>query len=173
VPPLPAAGVPESTPAVVKVTPEGRAPVSVKVGAGEPVAVTVKVPAEPAVKVVLLALVMAGAWLTVKVNFCVAAVPTPFEALMQMVKDPALAGVPERRPAVLKVTPLGSVEGTQAPAPKAVLEKVGAGTPEAVAWKLPAVPTVKVVLVTLVMAGAWSTVRVKLWVALEQPRSRQ
>jgi hypothetical protein len=30
----------------------------------------------------------------------------------------------------------------------------------------PAAPTVKVVVVALVMAGAWSTVNVKLWVAL-------
>ena len=30
---------------------------------------------------------------------------------------------------------------------------------------VPAVPTVKVVLSALVIAGAWSTVRVKLWVA--------
>ena len=35
----------------------------------------------------------------------------------------------------------------------------------AVTVKLPAVPTVKVVLLALVMAGAWFTVRVKVWVA--------
>ena len=35
-------------------------------------AVTVKLPAVPVVKVVLVALVMAGAWLTVRVKFCVA-----------------------------------------------------------------------------------------------------
>jgi hypothetical protein len=40
----PAAGVPESTPAVLSVTPAGRAPVAEKVGAGKPVAVTVKLP---------------------------------------------------------------------------------------------------------------------------------
>ena len=50
---MPAAGVPDSTPAVaLRVTPLGRVPVSVKVGAGKPVAVTVKVPAVPTVKVV-------------------------------------------------------------------------------------------------------------------------
>ena len=43
------------------VTPLGSAPVSVRVGAGVPVVVTVKLPAVPAVNVVLLALVIAGA----------------------------------------------------------------------------------------------------------------
>ena len=38
--------------------------------------------------------------------------------------------------------------------------------PVAVTVKVPAVPTVKVVLAAEVMAGAWSTVRVKDWVAL-------
>ena len=57
-----AVGVPLNTPvAVLNVTPAGRAPDSLRVGVGEPVAVTVTVPAEPAVKVVLFALVMAAA----------------------------------------------------------------------------------------------------------------
>jgi hypothetical protein len=62
------------------VTPLGRAPVSVKVGVGVPVVVTENVPAVPTVKVVLLALVIAGAALdvlTVSVKACVAGVPTP------------------------------------------------------------------------------------------------
>ena len=45
----------------VNVTPLGRAPLSLRLGVGEPVAVTVKLPAVPTVKAVLLALVMAGA----------------------------------------------------------------------------------------------------------------
>ena len=45
----------------VNVTPDGRAPVSLSVGAGEPVAVTVKVPATPSEKAMLLALENAGA----------------------------------------------------------------------------------------------------------------
>src|SRR5260221_360588 len=62
VPAVPPAGVPERTPvAGFSVTPEGSAPVTEKVGAGKPVAVTVKVPAFPVTKVVLLALVIAGA----------------------------------------------------------------------------------------------------------------
>jgi len=62
VPCVPAAGVPDKNPvAALKVTPEGRAPDSESVGAGDPVAVTVKPPALPTVDVVALALVIAGA----------------------------------------------------------------------------------------------------------------
>ena len=65
VPPVPAAGVPPSVavpfPLFVKVTPFGRAPDSLSAGVGDPVAVTVKLPAVPAVNVVLFALVMLGA----------------------------------------------------------------------------------------------------------------
>src|SRR5262245_66166377 len=61
VPPVPAAGVPESTPVpALNVTPEGNAPLSLSVGVGNPVLVTVKVPAVPTVNVVLLADVIAG-----------------------------------------------------------------------------------------------------------------
>lgn len=69
VPPVLAAGVPMSTPADESVTPLGKAPVSVNVGDGKPVAVTVNDPAVPTVNVVLAGLVMAGAWLTVNVKF--------------------------------------------------------------------------------------------------------
>lgn len=51
---MPAAGVPLNTPVVVlKVTPVGRAPVWLRVGAGKPVATTVKVPGAPATKAML------------------------------------------------------------------------------------------------------------------------
>jgi hypothetical protein len=50
-----AAGVPANVPPV-NVTPLGRVPVSVTVGAGDPVAVTAKLPATPTVNVALLAL---------------------------------------------------------------------------------------------------------------------
>jgi hypothetical protein len=54
-------GVPLNTPvATLNDTPAGKAPLSVNVGAGEPVAVTVKDPAAPTVNVVLLALVITG-----------------------------------------------------------------------------------------------------------------
>ena len=65
-PPWPAAGMPAST-VPLKVTPVGREPVRLKVGAGKPLAVGVKVPAVPTAKVVALALVKAAAWLTVRV----------------------------------------------------------------------------------------------------------
>ena len=58
-------------PAALRVTPLGNAPDSLKVGAGEPVAVTVNVPALPTVNVVAAALVNAGAWVTVRVTFAV------------------------------------------------------------------------------------------------------
>jgi hypothetical protein len=41
------------------------------------------------------------------------------------------------------------------------------GNPVVVTEKVPGVPTVKVVLFALVMAGAWFTVSVKLWGAVE------
>ena len=69
-PAVPAAGVPASTPvAAVKLTPDGNAPDSDSVGAGKPVAVTVKEPREPRTKVVVFALVMAAGWFTVSVKF--------------------------------------------------------------------------------------------------------
>ena len=50
---MPAAGVPERTPAVLSVTPLGSAPNSENVDAGVPVAVAVNVPAVPTIKVML------------------------------------------------------------------------------------------------------------------------
>jgi hypothetical protein len=65
VPAVPAAGVPASVavplPLSLKVTGLGNGPDSLRAGVGEPVVVTVNVPAEPTVKVVLFALVIAGA----------------------------------------------------------------------------------------------------------------
>jgi hypothetical protein len=69
----------------LKVTGLGNDPDSLRVGVGEPVVVTEKVPAVPTVKVVLLALVILGAVppvLTVRVKLCVAAVPTPLLAVI-------------------------------------------------------------------------------------------
>jgi hypothetical protein len=68
----------------LKVTPDGRAPYSLRVGEGDPVAVTVNVPAVPTVNVVLFGLVMAGAWFTVRLKLCVAAGATPFWAVNVM-----------------------------------------------------------------------------------------
>ena len=60
VPDVPDAGMPLRTPAL-KVTPLGSIPDSLIAGAGNPVAVTLNVPDEPIVNVVLVALVIAGA----------------------------------------------------------------------------------------------------------------
>ena len=73
-------------------------------------------------------------------------------------------GVPARVAVPLllfvKVTPLGS-------APVSLITMVAfVGKPVVVTEKVPAVPTVKVVLSALVIAGAWLIVRVKLWGAV-------
>ena len=62
VPFVPDAGVPPKTPVdALNVTPEGKVPVSVSVGCGEPVAVTTKVLKASTTKVALAGLVMEGA----------------------------------------------------------------------------------------------------------------
>jgi hypothetical protein len=66
----------------VNVTPVGSVPVTLSVGAGNPVAVTVNVPAVPTANVVLLALVIVGAVFTVSVKFCVASEPIPLWAVI-------------------------------------------------------------------------------------------
>ena len=68
----------------VKVTPAGRVPlVRLRVGVGEPLVVTVKLPGLPLVKVVLLALVKVGAAAgTVRVKLWVALGSTPLAAVM-------------------------------------------------------------------------------------------
>jgi hypothetical protein len=55
-------GVPDRTPAGDRVTPEGRAPATVKVGAGVPVAMIWKLPFEPSRKVVEAAETIDGAF---------------------------------------------------------------------------------------------------------------
>src|SRR5208337_3558153 len=164
VPPVPAAGVPLSVavplPLSANVTPLGKVPVSLRLACGKAVVVTVKLPAAPTMKVVLLALVMAGAWLTVRVKVWVAGLPTPLEAVKcrEYVPPVPAAGVPLSvavpLPLSANITPLG-----KAP----VSLRLGVGEPVAVTVKLPAAPTVKAALLALVMAGAWLTVRVKVW----------
>lgn len=51
-----------------------------------------------------------------------------------------------------KVTPEGSVDGVQPL--NAVFENEGAGLPDAVAWKEPALPTEKLAELALVITGA-------------------
>jgi hypothetical protein len=139
----------------LNVTPLGSAPVSVSVGVGAPVVVTVKLPdVLPTVNVVVFALVIVGAvWavFTVRVKPWLAGVPTPLLAVMVREYVPPLpaAGVPLNVavpfPLFTNVTPLGSVP---------VSVSVGAGDPVVVTVKLPAVPTVNVVLLALVIVGA-------------------
>ena len=127
-------GVPDRTPAVLSVTPVGNEPeVTENVGTGVPVAVTVNVPAVPSVKVVVLAEVIAGAPVTVKVKFCVASGVTPLVAVMVTANTPFTEGVPDSTPLVpSKVTPVGKEP--------VVIEKVGAGVPVAVTVKVPVLP---------------------------------
>src|ERR1700693_1426175 len=83
-----APGVPLSVPVPLRlstnVTPLGRDPLSVQDCFGKPVDVTVSDPAVPTRNVALLALVMAGAWLTVSAKFCTTFEPTPLAAMKVM-----------------------------------------------------------------------------------------
>ncbi len=113
-------------------------------GAGNPVAVTEKVPATPTVIVVLFPLVIAAPWSTVKVKLCVASAPTPLCAVMVIGNVPLAVGVPLSIPvAVLNKTPVGNAP---------VSASVGAGYPVAVMLNDPNVPNANVVLLALVIA---------------------
>ena len=152
VPPVPAAGVPESVavpfPLSLNLTPRGSAPVSDKPGVGTPVDVTVKAQALPTVQVVWSALVIPGAWLTVRVKVWVAAGLTPFVAVIVNGYVPPVpaAGVPASvavpSPLSVNVTPDGSAP---------VSDNAELGTPVDVTVKVPAWPTVKVVPAGLVI----------------------
>jgi len=88
VPTVPAAGVPLSIPVPfplsLKVTPLGSKLVSVREGVGVPVIVIENVPGVPTINVVVLALVITGAMLTVSVKTWVAGVPTLLLAVKVM-----------------------------------------------------------------------------------------
>jgi hypothetical protein len=86
---VPAARVPLSNPAELKVTPLGNVPVLLNVGAGYPVATAVNEPDVPTVKVALLALVIAGAWSTEKLLLVV---PVSNPSVAESVNDPLLVG---------------------------------------------------------------------------------
>ena len=99
-------------------------------------------PTPPAGKDVVVT-VSVGAF-AVSVKFWTALGETPFEAVNVMLNVPLAVGVPLRVPA-LKVTPPGSVPDS------AIL---GVGDPVAVTVNEPTAPSVNVVLLALVMAGA-------------------
>ena len=96
---------------------------------------------------------------TVRVKVWVAGVPTPLLAVKVMEYVPTLpdAGVPLSVPVPFappaKVTPLGNE-------PASV--KVGTGKPVVITGNDPEAPTVKVVVLALVIVGASSTVSAKL-----------
>ena len=73
---------------VVELDAGGRGPVTFRVASGKASVVTVKLPATPAAKVVVAALVndglMLGREFTVSTKLCVAAVPIPLLALIVM-----------------------------------------------------------------------------------------
>src|SRR3954451_7291855 len=154
---VPAPGVPAMVavllPLSVNVTPLGSVPVRVIPLIGKPVVLTVKVwPLTPWVKVALLALVMAGAWLMVSVKFCVAFGVTPLLPVMT---------IGERPPSVGPGVPLiGAV-----PLPLSVKEMLAGrtpvfdsatltGKPVVVTAKVPSCPVVKLATLALVIAGA-------------------
>jgi hypothetical protein len=154
VPAVPTAGVPERIAVPlgfgVNVTPLGKAPDSVRVGAGIPVVVTLKVPGLPTTNVVLEALVMAGAELTVRLNDWVAAVPTLLVAVIVKVYGVAEATidedpvrVPLPAPLSWKLNPAGRVD----------VESVGDGEPVAVTLNVNGTPDTSETEFGLVMAG--------------------
>ena len=122
-----AAGVPLSNPPGLKVTLAGNVPVLLNEDAGEPPAVIWKLPATPIVNVTVLTLVMCGGLVTgliVMLKFWVV-LPAVLVTLTAPVKVPVAVGVPLITPALLKLSPVGSV--------LAVTKlKVGAGEPIAV-----------------------------------------
>jgi hypothetical protein len=127
-------------------------PVCVSDGVGAPVVVTVKLPAVPTENVVLVALVIAGAWFTVRVKLWWAGAPTPLLAVIVRGYVPAVPdaaapfSVAVPFPLSTNVTPLGS-------APVSVSD--GVGVPVVVTVrKLSGEPIKNVMLLALVILGA-------------------
>src|SRR5229473_3384164 len=148
-----AVGVPLSVPVPLpllrNVTPAGKVPLSVLLGVGDPLVVTLNVPAAPTWNVTAFALVNAGALFTVSVKLCVAFGLTPFCAVNVMTKVPVAVGVPLSVPVPLPL--LRNVT----PASKAPLSvMLGVGNPVVVTLNVPAAPTWNEVEFALVIAGA-------------------
>jgi hypothetical protein len=139
----------------VKVTPDGSDPDRVNVGSGNPLVVTMALPADPTTNVVEAMLVIAGDCATVNVNACVSGLPLPFAAVTDNGYAPASAGAPLSvavpSPLSVAVTPAGSAP---------VTTSVGTGNPAAVTVKLPADPKENVVAAALVIATVCVTVNV-------------
>ncbi len=146
--------VPVPFPLSVNVTPVGSAPFSNRVGIGNPVAITMNVPAEPTLNVALFPVVIVGevaGRITVSTKFCIASVPTPLDAVNVKLNVPPAVGVPVRTPVpALNVTPVGSAP---------LSDSAGVGEPVAVTVNVPVAPTTNVVLLALVIAAGWVNVR--------------
>src|SRR5919205_4106418 len=135
--------------------PLGSSPSRLSVGAGKPVATTPYSPAAPTRKVVLLAPIRAGASATVSTKLWLLSVPTPLLApKVSPYRPPVPAlGVPSSAPvAGVNVIPAGKLP---------LSESDGAGVPVAVTVKLPALPTVKVVLLAELIRELSSMFRLK------------
>ena len=158
-------GVPEivavPSPSSSNESPSGRSRTRVMSASGKPFVVTVKEPASSRTKIASSALVIVGDSLTVSVNVW-SLEPTEFVALkVTVLTPPGASGMPARVPVPFgpsaKVTPGGRAPTTASSA---------VGKPAVVTANDPGVPTVKVVLATLVKVGRSRTSSVKGWVAL-------
>src|SRR5258708_32000955 len=148
-----AVGVPLSVPFPLtwlrNATPAGKVPLSVMLGVGDPLVVTLNVPAAPTWKVTAVALVNAGASFAVSVKLCVAFGLTPFCAVNVMANVPDAVGVPLSVPVPL---PLLRIVTPPRKIPLSVFLVVG--NPLVVTVNVPAAPTWKVATFALVNAGA-------------------
>src|SRR5260370_110363 len=155
-----AVGVPLSVPVPLplsrNVTPAGKVPLSVMLGVGDPLVVTLNVPAAPTWNVTAFALVNAGALFTVSVKLCVAFGLTPFCAVNVMANVPDAVGVPLSVPVPLPlsrhVTPAGK-------GPLSVM--LGVGNPVLFTVNVPKAPTWTQVAFVPVIVGGSTTVSAK------------
>src|SRR5581483_4274382 len=155
--------VAEPSPLSVKLTPGGKSPVTANDGGGEPVAWTVKEPPMPAGMVKLAGVVKTGGWpaaRTVSVKVWVLSLPTPLWAVIVRRWGPSLpgSGVPYSVAVPSWLLTKKSPEGRS---PVSVNPAVG--EPLVVTAKLPKLPTVKLVPLSLVKAGDWPTVSTNVW----------
>jgi hypothetical protein len=131
----------------VNVTPAGSVPVRLRLGTGEPVAVTLNVPTVDVVNVALLRLEMPSGGLTTREKVCVDVPAVLVEVSVRgnvpaEVVVPANIAVPFRLS--VKVIPDGNVPLT---------ERLGAGRPLVATVNEPADPPCKVTVPLLVIAG--------------------
>ena len=153
-----------------KVTPWGRAPDSVRLGVGAPLARTVKLNVDPTVAAALVPVLIDGRALTVSTNAWVT-VPTEFVAVSVIGYTPpaVVDGLPLKVAVPLmlvrNVIPEGSLPDS--------LRIVGS-TPRVVTLKFSVVPAVAVAAAALVNEGTFCpvdvpaalTVRVNVWVVV-------